>query len=362
MHFSIRVSSLIVFLGILAAALIFFVFIGDFYYEKEEVSLAADASLYYAIAARDLSFPLIALGQNYLGPVLLLRLTEFDNFLVFLVNSSLFLLAYYLLVKAYDLHRIKFALLVLMNPLVITSLLLVNKEIIGLCSIAMFAYYLKRRTIFMLIMATLFGLLARWQTVFVFVVYLAVTCSLNPMRRSRGKTIALLIVGLSVLYPLFFLSLGDVRDADTAARQAVTGFGLITALNSLQDHYLYFLAVLPKILSNLFGNVFRLFDYVIDPSSVDTYDIYNSFLILGHQLATLVVTVALVMKRKIRIEEDLVYFSLIYLILFSLATMVQYRYIFPIYILFCIGLATKTRPQSVIIKQPDEAFRLSHNV
>jgi len=61
-------------------------------------------------------------------------------------------------------------------------------------------------------------------------------------------------------------------------------------------------------------------------------------------------------------HSDLIYFSSIYLILFSISIMVQYRYIFPIYILLCIELAKKNAEDNDIKNIKFEVGDVTGNV
>jgi len=257
----------------------------------------------------------------------------------------MFVIAYACIINNFTLDRIKLIVLIAINPMIFISIILVNKEMFGLFSMAMLACYLESKKTIFLIFSFPFAIMTRWQEVLVMVVYFVLVSGLNPLRRNRTLTLIVMIVLISLVYPLFLSSIfGDIVYNETLERQLSTTFGIIQILNELQDKFLFIVALLPKMLSNLFGNVFRIKDYIWSPDLIDTYDIYNSFIVLGHQFAMLTVISLLFIKKKISMHSDLIYFSSIYLILFSISIMVQYRYIFPIYILLCIELAKKRLP------------------
>jgi hypothetical protein len=348
----IRFSGIILFAFLLLAGVFFFFAINDTYYiNNESFSLGADSSTYYNAAINwDFGItPAFALNYNYLGPLLVLLVAEMNNLKVFCINSALLLIAYFCLVHTFKLNRKKFIILLIINPMLIASLLLVNKEILGLFSIAMFLCFLETKSWKFLIGALVFAFLTRWQEALVIIVFLILVSPVNIFRKNRAFTIILLVSAITLVYP-YFLSpiLGGVVDDATIERQTQSAFGFATILNSLQDNYLFFVALIPKILANLFGNVFRFFGYILNPNSINFYDLYNSFVVLGHQIAMFLLTIMMFTKRSITLKSDEIYFSLIYLILFSISLMVQYRYIFPLYILFCVVLAKKNNENLVV--------------
>lgn len=338
---SIKISTML-FMLLCTSACLFFIFaINDSYYNQDVFSIGADSSTYYKLAQLyDLSsIELVTLGSNFLGPMLILKFTDMNNYFVFTINLLFFTISYICINKYYYIRRYRFLFFLCINPMLLASLLLVNKEIIGLFSMALFACYLVNKSKRYLWMALLFGLLTRWQQSFVFLVFIMLNSKLNPLKHYRKLTLLALVLSLSVLYPPFLSStLGTVGDAETLARQSDTAGGFAQLLNRLQDHYLFFVAVIPKIFSNLFGNIFRIKNYILAPSDIDLYDIYNSFIVLGHQIAMFIVTILLIYKKKLKLSSDIIYFSTLYLIVYSLSTMIQYRYIYPIYILICLNL------------------------
>jgi hypothetical protein len=340
-----RISNLLLLGLIVAAALFFFIVVNESYYlENNDLRIGADSTTYYTMAKiaveNDYKFEYISLGANSLGPIFLLVSTNFNNLAVFFINSLLLVVAYISLVNTYEFNRKKFIFLLALNPMLIASLLLVNKEVLGLFGLAMFACYLKSKSLKFLVAACLFALMTRWQQFFIIVIYLLIVSPLNPLRNKRAITIGIIVFSISLLYPIFLSPiLGRVISADTVESQANSAWGLISILNALQDNYLFFVALVPKILSNLFGNVFRILQFATNPSLIDYNDFYNNFVVLGHQITMLAIFIIMIKERRVNLNNDIVYFSLIYLIFFSVGLMIQYRYIFPLYILFCMEVS-----------------------
>jgi hypothetical protein len=70
-------------------------------------------------------------------------------------------------------------------------------------------------------------------------------------------------------------------------------------------------------------------------------DIYNTFVITGHQAAMTIIFLFLVFRKRLLLSNDLVFFSVVYSVVYSLGMFIQYRYYFPVYIAFCIVLSQK---------------------
>jgi hypothetical protein len=335
----LKISSFL-FIGFLIfSTMLFFCLIGSSYYDYANFSIGADSGAYYNAAKYSIfdEKSAIDLRYNYLGSLLVLSVAGLDNFLVFIVNILLFSLAYLCITNSYPLNKTKFLLLLVANPMVTASLLLVNKEILGLFSVAMFLCYLKQKKCRFLIASLVFALLTRWEMVAVFALFFLLNSHINPFRLNRVKSLLVLVLGISIVYPIFLVQiLGQITSEDTILAQANT---LATPLNYLQDNYLFFVALVPKVLGNSFGNVTRVFGYLVNPEQIDLFDIYNSFIILGHQLAMFFLIVLMYRKKLINVKSDPMYFSCMYLILFSLGYMIQYRYIFPLYVLFCFQIS-----------------------
>jgi len=325
----------------------FTLIINDGYYYQDKFSFGADSSTYYRLALTygfD-SLQLITMRMNLLGPFFVMFITQFNNQSVFILNLILLSLSYSLIVKNYHINRLGFIALLIMNPMIFSSVMLVNKEIFGLFSVGLFACYVSNERKKYLIFAIIFALMTRWQQSFVMIVYILMDSKINPIKKNRNLSLFLLVIILSILYPLFLSPiLGTISDQSTMSKQSETAGGLISILNTLQDHYLFFLVVIPKMISNTFGNLGRISGYIFAPDSIDMYDIYNSFIVLGHQYAMFAVVAFLYMKKKISLKSNLIYFSIIYLVIYSLGIMIQYRYIFPIYIMLALELVKCEKP------------------
>jgi hypothetical protein len=344
----IKKYNIYILLYTLFAFFIFSIFISDDYFTNYFYRFDADAVIYVEIVDRfDDYKTLIGLTHSSIGPTLILLLTENNNLTVFFFNISLLILIFIVVFKSYKdkINKLKFTLLFLINPLLLGSLLTVNKEIIGLLSVAILACYLKTNNKFYFILSLILSFITRWQCFFVFILFYLINSRFNPLRNERFKFIILFCIILSAIFPMLSSILSN--EIYSIDEQGDKLFGILEFFYLLQDNYLYILAVIPKMLSNLFGNIFRIFTIITNPDNIDFTDVYNKVFILGHQLVMFFMVIYFMIKKKLGFKSDLFYFAIFYLIIFSLSPSIQYRYMYPLYVLFCIILSLKPINQPI---------------
>lgn len=326
----------------------FYAFISDDYFTNYFYRFDADAVTYVEIVnSFDSYWTLFGLTHNSIGPTLILLISGNNNLIVFIFNISLLIIIFIMVFNAYNdkINKLKFTFLFLINPLLLGSLLTVNKEIIGLLSVAILACYFKTNNKFHFILSLILSFITRWQSLFVFILFYFINSRFNPLKNKRFKFIILFCIILSAILPSLNSLISD--ELYTIVGQDDKLFGIIELFNTLQNNYLYILAVVPKVLSNLFGNIFRIFTIIINPQNIDFTDIYNNVFILGHQLIMFFMAIYFVIKKKLFLRSDILYFAIIYLIIFSTSPSIQYRYMFPLYVLFCITLSLKPINQTM---------------
>lgn len=301
---------------------------------------AADSVDYHAYyAAAGLDQGLAGVGYNLFGPLMLLYLTDGDPRAIFVLNIAVFLAGWAIAVNALPLRSLAFAALLAINPMIVVSLLAVNKEIIAFAATTMYAAWLFRKNRLYLLGALAFAFFVRWQFVLVLLVFEALRSPVNPFRERRLLTLTLVLAGLSAVYPFLDPYLGTVIAEEVRRRQAETSFGLLELANEIQRNFGYFLVAVPKILANWFGNMARVARLVYDLPGFDLHDLYNTFVIPLYQLAMCVVVGLLLVTRRFRLSDDLVYFGLFYSIVFALSMFIQYRYFLPVYLVFAMQLS-----------------------
>lgn len=341
---TVRKSSLALALYI-AATLVFFVLIVQPSLSGVlKVRVTADSELYISLADALSSTPerLVGIGANYLGPFLILRLARYNQLAVALLNCGLFVAAYLVLVKNFELSRLRLLGLLFLNPMVAASLLSVNKEILALVCTAFIACYLATGRRWQLVTALVFSILTRWQMTVVILILLGIRSRLNPWMRYRWLTLAVLVGLITVLYPpVLRVAFAAGLESQFTSRQLASTAGLTQLLETVQANYGFFLVLVPKLVLNYFGNVLRIFDFVVRPDSLDYGDIYNNMIVLGHQICMLMIFLFAIRRRKLSLANDSVYFLAIYSLVFAIGILINYRYFFPVYLILCLELSLR---------------------
>jgi hypothetical protein len=334
------VSLIFVSIFITSAIACFVIWVLPYLNGDSEVRWGADSLdyiLYYETSGVDQT--LIQLGQNLFGPIWILWLVNGSHVGVFALNVAMFLIGWFLVTNVLNVNRLVFFCLLAINPMLFASILTINKEIISFLVIAFYSVYLAKKGYLWLTLALLAAFFVRWQYVFIILLFELVRSPLNPFAHKRLHFLLLFVFLISLVYPSFDAQLGGVTTEMVDEQQASTSFGLLEVANNIQKSYAYFMVVIPKILSNWFGNLPRVANLFFNIDQFDVSDIYNTFVITGHQAAMTIVFMLIVIKRRFALSNDLIFFSLIYSIVYSLGMFIQYRYYFPVYIAFCIVLS-----------------------
>ncbi len=329
------------------------------YFNNGDTSMRIDAdALNYFEASRyydELGLILIV-NPNMLGPILIIKALDSNPFLILLLNLSILFLIMKVTFANSAIDPLKFTLLLLLNPLLLPSVLTVNKEIISLASIALLLAYLNNRKVMYLLFAILIAFFARWQLILL-IMLVAVLLNLRRIKLmsipNRGIVLLSLFV-LNMLIPVFLSNIVNIYDANTKETQEAALGGVMNKLNNMQNSFLFFLAVIPKILFNLFGNLLKPISLITNFSKYDFKDLYNNVFLLGHQYMNFILLIYVFMKKKISISQDEVLVFLMYCILYSMGPLIQYRYFFPLYIIICYLLSKPKKKCIMTLKRVPE--------
>lgn len=338
---SIRMSPEFVILSLyLLIAVVFYVFVG-----RHAISGAGDSLQFYADSLTYIELAetmensnwteLVAVSYNHLGPVLILLTVNFNHTVVFILNALLILVSYAVICRYFEVRRTLFAIALVASPMLFSSLILINKEIFAIASIAMFLAFVRSRKLTYLLLALLVSLLARWQLTFFEVVAFAIM-RLEFLKIARPLALVALVLCLTGLSSFFSNELALVEEKSRLGIEAYEGSGLFTALLDLQQEYGYALVAIPKLLHLAFGMVLR-FDRLLDFS-----DFYNNVIIFSQVAAFACLTVYLVTKRRAKLQFDLFYLGIIYMLIFSVSPIYAPRYFFPVYFIFALLAAART--------------------
>jgi hypothetical protein len=326
-----------------AAAMAYWLVAVPYLERKSDLNLGADSLLYldeaYYLDGQDLGtfFPVT---YNVVGPVLVLRALDYNNFLVFCLNCVLFLAGYLALAPTEDRSRIVFLVLLCLSPMTFVTLLTINKEIFSMAGIAFIACYARTGHWRYVPFAIVLSFLARWQQSLAIIAFIPFA----RLTKVRYRVIVLvsLVAFISLTYPNIKVIPDDTDNASPAEPNAILDF-----LNDLQTHYMYFLALTPKLILNLIypSNFFRL-------REVDYKNIYITYVMFFHPLFVLAILVGLGWFRRLTLRSDLVYLSLFIGITFATIAIIHTRYFYCLYPLLCLELA---RPNQINSAQSNVA-------
>ena len=301
-----------------------------------DLQFYADSGTYETLARQSgINLDLISVGANLLGPLLILQVLGHSRFLVFLFNLACLVVAFRVFVRTYPLDPRRFLSYLLISPLVFVSVLSINKEIVSLPALALFAAYVERRQIRYLVPALALGLLVRWQTTLVMLVFLGLTSFLNPLRRHRALSLALLLVAISVWYPRNLATFEAIdRIASLAARENTSGSGLFSRFIAIQNSYGYALVVVPKTLQQMLGLLLR-------GRGTEPFVFFNDVVMVLQSAVSAWLLVRAALLRRYVLADNLFYLACVFAAVFALSPIYAPRYFFPVYVMVAAMVARR---------------------
>lgn len=337
---------------VILSLVLFFSWVNPSLTGETEQHIAADSStyMYFADSLREgrndpwVFASLASFPNTRWGPVLIGVLIP-STVAIVLANYSILLFAIWLIHRAIDIDLSLLLLLILANVTTFISLLSLNKEILDLLVMSLFVYYLgrgsQRARRIALSAALLISTICRFETAVCIIAYLTLESRWNILRRWRTASLIVIVLLLSASLPSLISATMSSR-IDEAQATASSG-GLLLLLDDLQMHYLFFVAVIPKILDNLFAQLVSFNSW----PSYSLYDAANTFFLFGNNLASLVVIVLLIFQKRFRLRNNLVYFACLTAILMSTSPVIQPRYFYGAYIILCVEAARRWHPRPI---------------
>jgi hypothetical protein len=330
---------------ILASLFVFYLWIAPSLDGRTDQHITADSVtyLYFAETLRAGRFDpwvMAALSTfpNTLWAPVLIALILKSTLAIVLANYVIFFVAIALLKKSFSFSTGVFISLLLLNATTTISLLSVNKEIIDLFAISLFLFAYRKRKRSLLLIALAIAFFNRFEVCLVMLVFLFAQTRFNPWRRRRGVTLLVLTLALSVLLPL--VAGGSL----TRRFEEASSGGVIVWLDQMEMHYLYALAVVPKVAENLFGVLVNTSTWT---AFSDLSDIANSYILLLNNLASAIVVMTLIWKRTLSARFEVIYLAMIGCILMAVSLVIQPRYFYFVYVLLSLQAAQpETRPLS----------------
>ncbi|HEY3989129.1 MAG TPA: hypothetical protein VGM02_07515 [Acidobacteriaceae bacterium] len=273
-------------------------------------------------------------GSNLFGPVLEAEVLRTD-LNVALFNTLLFVACLCILRAMPEFDRGTFLLLMMANPLLLASMITLNKEIFALAGIVVFIRYTaaKRFRLWWLALALVLSLFARWQQMLVLLIYIVYESKISPLRGRRRWGIAVTLLGFTVSYaliyriaPFFFAAL---------LAQAEAGHTIVI-LDNIQANFGFPLVVIPKILMNCMGNLITPGYFLHTYPSADFTNWRDQIFMQLHTLFLTTLLIGMFLGRKLKLRHPAVYLLALYLLMTAINPMVQSRYEYSAYVLLCL--------------------------
>lgn len=299
----------------------------------------ADSNTYHEAARGDLLHvdgwaDAVTLTGNFLGPMVILALAQQNYYVVLLLNALTLFASVLLIANALRIDSAKLLLVLLVNPLTLSSVLSVNKEILSVVVLALLVHAYARRATWSMMVGLALSLLVRWQLTLFIVVLAALVGPANPLRKRRALTVLGLTAAISALTLTFAEALEPVRLNFEFSAADYEGSGAFQWLVTQQDRGLYWLVFPLKAAHLLFATGLR-FDRLLDPT-----EIYNDLWQLLHSTATLVLFLVLWRMRRLTLRNDLVYLSVLYLAVFAFTPIYTPRYFYLVFVIWSIAVLT----------------------
>lgn len=319
---------------IVISCAIFLHFIGQYaLIGRNPFQFFADSSTYMGIYSGFLPPPdgAVGISYNFLGPMLILSLTGGNLYLVMIVNVAMFMVSIVLLSRYLDLNPIKLSLIQLINPMTLSSLMSVNKEIISFPVLACLIVGYKKRSPYFIAAALVFSMLARWELT----VFCVVLIGAYFVRRiNRYFAILCILLSVSIAYYLAQNFLKPVFETVEISTASYTeGSGLFERLIDLQNDGLYFL-VAPVKAAHLLFSMGTHISGMMHPIVV-----YNDQIVATYCLFNIFIFIALIFMKQYNLRNDILMISAIYLVVFSLTPVYAPRYFYPVTILWILIVA-----------------------
>jgi hypothetical protein len=308
---------------------------------RADAHVAADSTTYMAFAdclrdgCRD-PWMLASLASfpNTLWAPVLLALALKSTAVIAVFNTGIFLASILLLKRSAPHMQLDlFMILLLVNATTMVSLLSVNKEIIDLFVVSLFCYSRSAGRSLPLLICLAIALLNRYEVCAMLLLFLFLQSKLNPLRKHRTLALSVLVILLTLFLPILAMENLSARFEEV---QQIGHEGAILFLDNLEMHFLFIIAMAPKLAEVMFGELLSL------PSRWSTYslnDAANTYILLLNNLANVLVVAVLLCKRTLSLKSDWVYLAAVCAIAVSTSLVNQPRYFYICFILLCMQAA-----------------------
>jgi len=250
------------------------------------------------------------------------------------LNIYIFTHSIIYITRLLKLDPFKVALMLLMSPLTVSTLLSVNKEIFVFPFLAFALNGYMRRSISAIALALMISVLVRWQFLGFYLLMLLLSSRLRLVH-SRYVVLVWLLSGISFVYLLIQPWIMPVLTTAKASFENYDGggSGLFELLLGYQDQGLYFLIFPIKAFHLLFAMGFKV------AKIFNSVDIYNDFFVGVHCAISFLVFVIMLKRRRFTMRSDLIFASIIFLVTFCVTPIYAPRYLHFVFVVWIFVLA-----------------------
>ena len=274
--------------------------------------IVADSRYYYEfMQSQEIVFIITQSITSW--PILLLYFYFSNLNLILIINC---LLLFYSLYKAFSSNRYFtiISILIFFNPIILSHVSIINKDIYGLISILFFISYYDSKKNKYLLYAIIFSVISRFSLTIVLMLFYF-TKDLN-----FNKKFLFLVILFSILsyVAAFHINYDTSEIASLVSRDG--SFGLVDKLNDLSSKGFYLIIYPLKTLLNFYSESINIFNPIGFPKFIS----FSSILYLIFSLIIL-------RKTRVSIKNNLIYFIFIFTAIYSLIPFIQHRYFLPLY-------------------------------
>lgn len=305
--------------------ILFFNYHTDFYFGQNEIIafINSDSKYYIELAqikeGLDGAIEMFLGNKNLFGQLLYFDIILNENLIAYFMITMIFFI--YAIFEIYkntlnlEKRSIFFALL-LINPVILTSLSGPNKEITGFISILFLINFILNRKLRYIFFSLSFALFTRFELLFVVIFFIFL---LHLNKRFKYLSILLLIVFLSLIIPFNSNYMYDIKNVFPEREGTL---GLVDFLAEINMIGGYIITLLPKLMINFYGELLTGSLFNLEGYSINIYISQILFLFLS---------LGILYKKKFSLDNPLILFLVIYLLVFNLPPFIQHRYFISIY-------------------------------
>jgi hypothetical protein len=307
------------------------------------IRFGADSPTYWEVVnyRRDhaVNASLVSFTGNLLGPVTIGVLLR-SGFAVALFNIFLFFISVEIAATIPGVDKYLLVFLLSICSETVAALVTLNKEILVLLSAFIFAKYVysERRSWFLLAAALVISLFARWEQIFLILLFLFLRRKGSFFARNPKLAVLSVIGALTVLYGLIARVPGSGLKAFTNYSK---GANTIVLLNAIQANFGFPLVLAPKILMDMMGELLRPLTFIALFGVLGTGDIHSMIILPLFSIALVILLYVAYRKGLLNPKHPLALLMIIYTVMTAITPFVQPRYLYFVYVLCALELSMK---------------------